>query len=408
MFRTSLLISFLLLLSVSATATTVLLLKDGGTIEGELLNPGEISRKTYRMKTAEGLEISIDARLVERVQSREREALVEYNATAPLTENTVEVHLQWAKWCHERQLPDQAKIHWQQILELDNDHADARAILGYRKDLTGGWYSQQERLENRGFVQERNGGRWRTPYQIQVEEILAKNKEIDLQWQKTVKDLCRKLPNAQAEAELLSISDPAAFTALRDALLAERENKNPHKRTVLIKTLVRLNDVNALRFVTAWSVRPDEPSEDIRQICVEELQKRIIDNPAIRQIMIETYRDSLRRPNMPLVIIQMVSKVLGDIGGYEAIPELIDVLMVLKKTEIRQEQPQTFSFGGGKSGIEGGSKPIIISERVQNLAALTALRKLTGVNYGFDQAAWRKWYQQPQRSSTTNFNLRRD
>jgi hypothetical protein len=385
---------FLVIAFVSAPTApaTILLLKDGGTIEGELQNPNEVNRKLYRIKTEEGLEISIDAKLVEREQSRERPALIEYNANAPLTENTVAQHLHWAKWCYDQQLSDQAKMHWQQVLELDADHAEARKMLGYYKTTTGGWESPRDKLANKGYIQHQ--GRWKTPYEIEVENFLENQKNEEIEWKKTIPSLYRRLPNPQAEAELLSIRHPAAFVPIRDILLKEA---NPQRRIMLLRLLVQMPDPHALQFVAGWSIRPDEPLEDIRKICVEELLKQMNERPEIRQIMIAVYRNSLK-PTTDPAIIHLAAQVLGDIGGHEAVPELIDVLQV-KVTRTYQEPQQSYSFGPGGTGFgQGSGKSINVSTPVQNQAVLSALRKLTGMNFDFDQAAWRNWYLQSLRS----------
>ena len=389
--------SVLLLPTISVSGTTVLLLKDGGTVEGELLNPDEINRKLYQIKTADGLEISLDYKLVERIQNREREALIEYNREAPLTNNTVENHLHWAKWCNEHQLPAQAKVHWQQILELDSDHVDARHVLGYHKTSTGGWESQQEKLASKGYVQYQ--GQWKTQYEIEVAKMFEERKKVADHWQRTVVNLCRRLP--QTEADLLAIRDPAAVFPIRSILVNEN---NPQKRKILLRTLVQIPDRRALEFVAGWSIRPDEPFEDIRKMCVEELQSRIKTQPEIRQIIIATYRNALRAKNVSPIIINMAAEVLGNIDGYEAVPELIDVLVVAK-TEILQPPQQTYTFSPGRTGISQPGQPVPITKGETNQAVLSALNKLTGVNFGFNQMAWRNWYRQPLRSPS--LNLRR-
>ena len=396
MFRSVLVISFLLLPTV-ASGTTVLLLKDGGTLEGELLNPDEISRKTYRIETTGGLEITLDARLVERVQNRERPAVIEYNAEAPFSENTIESHLYWARWCGENQLPEQARLHWRQILELDPEHVNARQILGYIP-TPNGWVSQRGRMEDMGLIQYQ--GRWRTAQQIEVESILETERNTEEQWRRTIRDLTRRLPNPQAEAELLAIHDPAAFIPLRNALVNEG---NPYVRTVLLRSLARIPHVGAVRFVVGWSIRPDEPSEDIRQMCVDELLRLSHNNPEIQQIMIDTYRGALRSGVEP--VVHLAARTLGEIGGYAAVPELIDALVVLK-TETIQEQPQSYTFGPGGTSLGQGSKSIRTTVQVPNHTVLAALTKLTGVNFQFDQASWQEWYRQTQRSPTVN--LRRN
>ena len=399
MFRTItitiLLIPFLLL-PLPASGTTVLLLRDGGVLEGELLNPNEISRQTYQIKTAGGLAISLDARLVERVQSRERPALIEYQAEAPFTENTIENHLGWARWCNENQLLDQARLHWRQILELDPNHTEARNILGYER-TPNGWVSRQGRMEDRGFIQDR--GRWRTPQQIEVENLLETHRNAETQWQRTIRDLVRRLPGS--EAELLAIRDPAAIAPLRNALVNEG---NPHVRIVLLRSLVRIPHINAVRFVVGWSMRSDEPSEEIRQMCVEELLRLSNENSEIRQIMIDSYR-AILHPGTPPAIINMAARILGDIGAHEAVPELIEILVVTR-TETIQEQAPTPAFGSGGTSFGQGARTINRQVQIPNQAALTALTKLTGMNFQFNQEAWREWHRRTLRSPV--FNLRRD
>ena len=400
MFRTILTILFLLV-SETASGSTVLLLKDGGTLEGELLNPDEISRKSYRIKTAGKLEISLDARLVERVQNRERPALIEYYAKAPFTENTIDNHLFWARWCSENQFPDLSRLHWRQILEIDPDHAVARQILGYTRDQNG-WVSDQEKRENRGLVQYR--GRWRTPHEIEVETMLESRRNAEIQWRNTIRDLTRRLPNNQAETQLLAIRDPAAFVPIRDALLNALSNeRNPNIRRVLLRSLVRIPHAGAVQFVVGWSIRDEEPYDDIRLMCVEEVLRLSHDNPELRQIMMETYRSALRTGIEP--IVNMAARILKDIGGYEAVPELIDAL-VMMRTETFQEQQPAYSFGPGGTGLSQGARTIKNQRRIPNQAVLAALTELTGRNFLFDQAAWQEWYRQSQRSPSVN--LRRN
>ena len=385
---------FCVLLSTTpTTATTVLLLKDGGTLEGELLNPDEINRKLYRVKTAEGFEICLNSQLVEKVQGREREALIEYNRDAPLTSNTIENHLLWAKWCNEHQLPAQAKVHWQQILELDPDHADARRALGYNKTAAG-WESQQEKLEHRGYIFER--GQWKTSYEIEVAKMLENRKQESDNWQRTIRELYRRLP--QTENELLAIRNPAAVIPIRDVLV---EENNPYVRTILLRTLVQIPDNYAIQLVAGWPIRPDEPLEDIRKMCIEELQRRISTQPEIRGIMIGVYRDALRSKTVDPIIINLAAKVLADIGGHEAIPELIDVLVVQRKETI-QNQPQNYGFGGSKSGFSQAGKPITVPIVEPNPIVRSALIKLTGCDFEFNQTMWRDWYRRTLRSPTLN------
>jgi len=395
--RTLLLCFAVLVLSLpTAWGTTTLLLKDGGTLEGELLNPDEISRKLYHIKTSEGLEIRLDAQLVDRIQARQREALIEYNNIAPLTQNTIENHVAWARWCSEQQLADQARTHWQQVLELEPDHIDARRVLGYRQTQNG-WESDQNRLENQGFVQDR--GRWRTRHEADVVAFLENQRNAERDWQRTISTLYRRLPNPQAEAELRSIYDPVAFVPIRDLLLNE---SNPHRRLMLLGILAQMPDARALQFVAGWSIRPEE-SDDIRRLCIEELQRRSREMPEIRQHMIAVYRSALRS-NAELPVIVLATRALGEIRGHEAVPELIEAL-IFTRTETIQSPTPTYTFGSGGTGMGQGGKPTTRSVDEPNQEVLSVLVRLTGVNFDYNQPAWRNWYRQSYRSPT--LNLRR-
>ena len=54
----------------------------------------------------------------------------------------------------------------------------------------------------------------------------------------------------------------------------------------------------------------------------------------------------------------------------------------------------------------GGKKPTMIKKDLNNSEVLAALTSLhNGVNFGYDQAAWKRWYIQAK--TTVDVNLRR-
>ena len=60
----------------------------------------------------------------------------------------------------------------------------------------------------------------------------------------------------------------------------------------------------------------------------------------------------------------------------------------------------TFSSDGGTSVVQNEGPRIIIA-RVENQEVLAALTKLTSTTFGFDQRAWRLWYDQEKRAQAT-------
>ena len=61
--------------------------------------------------------------------------------------DTIEGHLDVARWCIAKKLEDQAHAHLTRVLELDPNQAEARRLLGYRLDR-GSWLSDQETADS--------------------------------------------------------------------------------------------------------------------------------------------------------------------------------------------------------------------------------------------------------------------
>jgi hypothetical protein len=57
--------------------------------------------------------------------------------------DSIEGQMTLANWCRDRNLPDHERAHLHRVLELNRDHAEARARLGFRR-LGGEWASPQD------------------------------------------------------------------------------------------------------------------------------------------------------------------------------------------------------------------------------------------------------------------------
>jgi hypothetical protein len=56
--------------------------------------------------------------------------------------------------------------------------------------------------------------------------------------------------------------------------------------------------------------------------------------------------------------------------------------------------------GGGSGGMTMGGGSTIISKKFFNQPVLDALAAITGVNFTFDQPAWRRWYAAQKKPET--------
>ncbi|MDR3197218.1 MAG: hypothetical protein LBU34_05045 [Planctomycetaceae bacterium] len=374
------------------------LLKEGGKIKGELLNIEEVPRKTYRILADKGAEVGIASKYIERPSKGERDTILEYNAFAPFEEDTVENHLKIADWCSKHQLPELARQHWNRILEHDPEHKSARSVLGYIKGEDGSWITQRELLGSRGLV--KHNGSWKTQQQIDIERILEKRKQAETNWEKKITAWRTALPNhAKAKSEILAVTDSPATTALWNALSVE---ENDDTRILLLKALSNIGTSPALHNIARWSMNTRENTE-VRLACFDEIRK----HPAAKQALVGFYASFLNSQH-DIATINAAAFGLGEIGGRSAIPQLIDALITVHtETKIINAPAPAFGSFGNTSGTQFAWGTLKKNEvhSSQNQEVLTALIKLSGVNFQYNKNAWRAWLIESRR--TASFNARR-
>ena len=378
---------------VVSTSADVFVLKDGGVLDGELMNPDEVPRKTYTIQTTDGIEMSLEAKSVERIRKGERESLTEYKAFAPFRENTVENHLEIAEWCRQQRLVDLWKRHLYRVLELDTDNAKARQLLGHFKAPDGTWTTQQEMLGSKGYIQVANS--WKTRQQIDLEQFFERKDKLEKEWVRRV-DALRS--NPKGKVELATIDDPLATEALVKALSNE---SNPDVRVLLIQSLGNIGTSAALHEAARWSIL--ESNNEVRLTCFDMLKKHPDALPAI----IGFYARFLHAESGTMTI-NRAAYAIGQLGGRSVIPQLIDAL-VTTHVEIRTVTSQgTTGMNSGinsSGGLTWGEKKEKTSTEVYNEEVRRALSFLTGQDFQFNKEAWKVWLIQSRRTPT--FDARR-
>jgi hypothetical protein len=122
-------------------------------------------------------EIALPADMVKRIDAGSS-GVQEFEAKlARLAPNDVRGLLALADYCRDHDMPAREKEALQRILEVDPDHAEARARLGYVKTPSG-WMTRDEQMEARGFV--KYEGQWITHDQmLDIERRLLETEAAD-------------------------------------------------------------------------------------------------------------------------------------------------------------------------------------------------------------------------------------
>ena len=114
--------------SVASASGEVFVLKSGGQVEGELLNPNQSPRESFVVRTTSGARVTLGAEQV-RQKLHQRPVEIEYERVRPQYPDTVQGQWALSQWCLEHHLVAPRREHLQRVIELDADHVDARHAL---------------------------------------------------------------------------------------------------------------------------------------------------------------------------------------------------------------------------------------------------------------------------------------
>ena len=170
-------------------------LKNGGTLEGQVVEEGD--QVVIKLPVGE-VRVSRDA--VETIEKKPG-ALAEYHKrAAAVKDDDPEAHYKLGVWALSVGLKRQAQEEFEKTIALDPDHAAAHKALGHR--LVGGrWMSEEDEMKARGLIKYK--GEWMTPeaatrlrtLEAELELAREKRKAAELELQKTKEQLKAQQPN---------------------------------------------------------------------------------------------------------------------------------------------------------------------------------------------------------------------
>jgi hypothetical protein len=232
---------------------------------------------------------------------------------------------------------------------------------------------------------QRHSGLWRTRQEIEILERTTRADAARREWKGRLERLRRQLDQppqtAEATAEIRGISDPLAVPAL---VAAVADDPAPRARALYVEALSRVSAPDAYAALVAIAV--DHPDRDTR---LEACERLVVIGPhaAVPRIAaVLASADNLQ--------VNRAAEALGRLGVFEAAGPLVLALetehvMIQGSGPPEGSTSATFTPSGGGLSMGGGPKPTKVW--VRNERVLDALVGLTGVNHGWDKAAWRAW-----------------
>ena len=203
-----------------------------------------------------------------------KSALAAYRQVRDNYAKTVAGQLELAKWCAKKKLVDQQRAHLTKVLELDPDHAEARAELGF-KQVAGAWHSREEL--DLAAQQEKQVALSLKKWSAKVDRIAAGFARRDA-----------KLRERAADA-LRDIKDPAAVPALEQKLSLV----NQEAAQAMVDTLARIATPEAAVALSRQAV--GSPWQEVRESAAQQLRARPLESfvPALLAALYSPIQDDM-------------------------------------------------------------------------------------------------------------------
>jgi hypothetical protein len=385
-----------------ANASTVVL-KNGGRIAGEITAREDQEPKSITVRTAAGSTITVAADQIREILDP-KNALPQYEELLPRMPASADGNWKMAKWCAERSLTLEQRHHLRKVIELEPDHAEARAALGYKKDAKGQWENSDEKWLAFGY--QKVGSRYKTQQEIAIDQDLARY-EVAYESLKDaiLKDHRKALKpkdSEQALSRLRALEDPMAIDILvREYLTPARGNtaKNNQPTPELKKVYIGVvgkkptySAVQALVHITLY-----DPQPDVRDYTLQQLVDA--KHPATTGAFLSEMSAGISKgDDAGRDVVNRAAYALGRLNAEQAVFPLIAALQTKTRTRVGGGGAgggigATPIFGdNGAAGLSAGGKEKIIENTHNNPGVLDALRSITKQDFEYNQVAWKQWY----------------
>ena len=373
-----------------------LLLRSGVVLEGVIASENITKTEPINFETIAGEKMLVDPKLIDKVKKVDAVAR-RYNAAVDKMKDNAQSHRDMVTWCEEQErgrirFQNQIKFHRKRILVFDPDDRPTRTKLGYvYLKNEGRWVDEDQFWSTQGYT--RRGSRWNsnlhnvTQDQLdQVEGQLVIKKKKFSAW----KSRLRRMSKLEAINGLVSIADAQLMPHIYDTY---QETKDPAVRALYVEAFASVRPTTrpaVLGLIAAFMVDGDD-------IALDYLKQ---DDFSQRQVATHLTKFLVHENNAR---VQRAAYAMGELGSTSAILALAKALQtkhLISPGNNNTGAQRVQGNAGGESFGFGNAKPV---HRVfRNEEVLGALKKITGQDFGYSEAAYQKWFIQ----NYTHVNLK--
>lgn len=397
-------------------AADTLVLKGGREMNAKVVAPEEKvevngkTRTTVELETPAGGRLKLErGKVVSDIKLQSEELAAYREFTAPLSD-TVADHWKAVEWCREQpsgklKLADQITFHLRRIVSLDENDEKAQKALG-NENVNGRWVNEELFNRTRGYTRE--GGKWRSQIALQVSEILESGKsslgdtkEGFAKWKRAV----AKMNEGEVSAQQVALVRELQQVMTPNSLAFICEQFDEEKREAVQQVYLEAIAIQKNRFAMGKlvDVTMTHPRPALRERAMAYLKQFDRDDVALQAVSYLGNADNS--------VVANAGVLLGVMESPRAILPLIKHLKTkhtVKNPKAGKEGQIDGSFNNqGANGLSlGGGGPATITVMVENKDVEDALKRITKLNFGTNQADWLSWY--IQNHTLNEINLRED
>lgn len=375
-------------------------LRSGSEIEARVIaEPESEKRRFVVFETESGSIVKLDRKLVQSVLAAD-EDLQRYRQLRSRLPQTVEANWEMIDWCKSQsrgrtKFKDEIQYHLENIISIEPNQRKARQMLGY-EDFNGQWSLKELRYRKYGYVKQDSNWIPKLAKQIQdnLDQSQGRQGAIREQFSRWLRELRRgRLNAAELERMLFEIVTPETANFVFEEG-AKKKDQSAGLRRLYVEAFGRSPSLASAGALVYFGVT--DVDLEIRERAITLLlQPEFNQDFAMRRMLSFLDSKTFAYSQRAAVAIGELSQVPGaDARG--VLQPLIDSLVSVREVPIPGATASgrlntSFSSNGGL-GFSTGGGPQTTKKEVSNAFSLSALQKITGKDFGFNEALWNDYF----------------
>ena len=391
-------------------------LKSGGEIRGEIQENSVRNSPQITVTTLTGATVIVNQEDIDFVSRRSLTKEM-YETRAKLVAPTAKAHWELAEWCRENRLRTERETQLRKVVEFDPDHEDAHRGLGHTL-RDGKWMTRDEHMLSRGYVKYKN--RYVTPQELELLQKSDSEIKLEQEWYAKVRLWLGWLKGKHDQRredgynKLKAINDPHAVAALTRNM---SEDTDRRVRAYFISILNQVKGPAPVAPLVKQSLK--DVDHEIRYQALNAIHEEHY------KLAREAYVGQLKSDKN--LIVRRAGIGLHRVGNESIIPDLIDALVTKHRYRVPKDDLSdtisattggSVSLGGAamslppqilammqagqlpygvqvddsRSGRPKRKKLVTVFYEHSNEEILSALQRITGQDFGYDERTWKLWW----------------